>query len=400
MASLIHFKSSKNYWIKVYDPLAELEKDKYKSINTNIQLTKADLKIIQKVEKIKMENPNERIRIKLNGTKETKQLINSIIISLRDRKLQKKLGVNLFQKKKLSEGWQEYKSLKTRIGDINAIKPKTLSSYQSSIDKFIEANGDKCIDEYTNKKDFTEFLKYLANNKTKDGRAFTENSIAIYCRSLRTIWNYFLNENYCDSNIIENLKAENSIAPKSIDLKDMEVILNHLKSNDVKKYYIIRYLLLTGCRPSSALVQKRSLIDLNKEYMIIRNVKARKLNKHYSFPLYNSLKDLIMDILRDVPDVNNSDLLFHFLTYKNEYRDALGFWDKEIQYLLDNNLIKERYLIKQIRKTFISYVVNELEMPIYLAQKLANHTSSDVTENNYLDLDIQRLKTTLNNSKL
>lgn len=400
MASLIYYKNSPFYWVRVYNPLAADIKERRKSLNTKIRITEADLKRIAEAEKEKLACPDKRVKIKLRGNKDTAELLLNISAGLRDRKIQKELGISFRKKKTLSEGWEEFKTAKCRPGDPNALKGKTLTSYEGAKDKFIEACGDKRIEDYTNHKDFADFLKYLSENPNKQKRKYSDHSIAIYCRSLRTLWNFFIKRNLTPTNIIERISPEDTLPPKAIPIKEMEEILKYLREKDINEYYIIRYLLLTGCRPSSALVQKRSMIFFDHKYMLIRNVKARKKKKNYSFPLYRSLEELVIEIIAAHPDKKQDDVLFNYIVYNKNYRDGIRFWDEDIEFLLGKKKIKEKYMLKQIRKTFISYAVNVLEMPLYLAQRLADHEDEKTTENNYLDLDIMRLKNTLDGSQL
>lgn len=58
---------------------------------------------------------------------------------------------------------------------------------------------------------------------------------------------------------------------------------------------------LTGCRPSSEIVQLKKDIDLKEKFITIRNVKTgrRKKKPFYQFPLYPELLDLVKNILKD-----------------------------------------------------------------------------------------------------
>ncbi len=153
----------------------------------------------------------------------------------------------------------------------------------------IKGCGDKKIHTYT-KNYYIKLLYYF------EEKGLSKNSRSIYTRALHSLWNYFTEQLYTNKNIIESIDPEEK-DPEPIPLDDMYAIIKYLKNNDKypHHYWIISFMLLTGCRTSSAIVQLKEDIDFKRKQITIRNVKAgeRKNKNYYRFPLFKELENLL-----------------------------------------------------------------------------------------------------------
>jgi hypothetical protein len=284
------------YWLRYYDKFESNPSHKRKSVNTKIEVTEADRRKATKGQK-------------LIGTSKLRVLVSSFHTALAQRNIEINSGVKLFNDKILSEGYMEFKTVRSVPGSKKQIKQKTVLTYDIAVNHMIVACGDKKIYKYTGEKDYVDLLKYLDKikvpgktiihpdgKKEKTFKKMSINSKSIYTRALRSLWNYFCDKNYAIKNIIEPVGPEDK-DPNPIPLDEMFHIVKYFQ--DIKEhpeyYHLVYFLLLTGCRPSSVMVQLKENIDFKRKFINIRNVKTgkKKGKEFYKFPLYKELEKLL-----------------------------------------------------------------------------------------------------------
>ncbi len=379
-------KNSPFYWIRYYDKTEVDPRKRRKSINTKIEVTPSDKRRHTEGEK-------------LVGTHELKRLVGGFKQGLNEKYILAKTGIRIKKELKLSEGYDEFKTYKSTPGLRKGLKKKTLINYDIAIEHFIKANGDRYIYKYTDK-DYLKLLNYFeelqipVNHEKDKFKSLSTNSRSIYTRSLSALWNYFISKNYCSKNIIEPTDAEEK-EPDPIASDEMYAIIKYLKNlHEHPQYYWITYfMLLTGCRPSSAMVQLKEDIDFKRKIITIQNVKSgrRKKKSFYRFPLYKELFTLLYNEMKTMP--GDSGRLFNMYSLNPEnYTYPLSFWDRRIKLMLSEKIISKRYILKQIRPTFISFLINILKMDIYKVFKLADHADIKITDKHYINLRLENVR--------
>lgn len=387
MASLYYQKLSPYYWINYYDIFEPDPAKRRKRFCTKIPFTQADLKKIKEAEELRAKGV--KAKINLLGNPVVNRKIREFEEGLVDLKINKATDVTLKKRFYLSDGFEKYKEFSSVPGSKNELKEKTLGTYKQAVDHFISAAGDKYIHQY-NVEDYNKLLRFFADKGSRP------NTISIYTRPLKKLWTYFINQGWIAQNIIEATEGEET-DPDPIPLDDLFKILQFLKTNNKDyphQFQIVYFMLLTGCRPSSAIVQLKKDIDLKEKFITIRNVKTghRKKKPFYQFPLYPELLDLVKDILKDSP--KKEERLFHmYSVVEKNYTWPLSFWDRAIAALLketdDKGKTKEpeiqrSYSLKQIRSTLASFLINAIRMDIFTVQKLLDHANIKVTEKHYV----------------
>jgi len=362
MASIYKQKNSPFFWIRYYDILEPDPKKKRKSINTKIRATRVNQK-----------NANDFKRKFETG--------------LNERNIYAKSGIQIKQKLLLTEGLAKFISEKSVPG-ANSLKPKTLLNYRLAANHLIKATEDKEIIYYSKNDDYYDLLRYFENIN------LSNTSRSIYSRALKTLWNYFVQENIANENIIVPIREEER-DPDPIPLKDMKTILNHLKGNSLSQYQFIYFCLLCGCRPSTAMVQRKEWIDLTNLEISMLNVKARKKKRMYKFPIYSDFYELLKTM-----DTDDKGRLFEqYHIGKDNYTESLKFWKRQISKLYEEKQIGAKYMLKQIRPTFASYVINELGLDVYSVKNLLDHSDIRTTDKHYINLDIARKRKLLDEAK-
>ncbi len=129
------------------------------------------------------------------------------------------------------------------------------------------------------------------------------------------------------------------------------------------------------------------------------NVKARKLIKTYRFPIYEELKVFLKELL-STPDNEGKGRLFSNIPVGNHnYTDGIWFWYSELKKLKAAKIISDTYQIKQLRKTFASYLVNELKVDPFIVQKLLDHSDVKISDEHYIELSLETVRSVLDKAR-
>lgn len=384
-------KLSPYYWLRYHNKFASEQRLKRRSINTKIPITEADKKRFAAKEK---PIGNSRLR----------EFVKAFRTGLITRNVEFESGVRLHRELILSEGYAEFKEIRSIPGSKKFTKKKTLINYDIAVNHMIAACGDKKILKYTAEKDYNNLLKYFdelklvhKTIKNEDGskkiiyKKMSQNSKSNYTRSLRSLWNYFCDKNYAAMNIIEPVEMEEA-DPQPIPLDELWSILKYLQTNEKSPhhYWFIYFMFLTGCRPSSAMVQLKEDLDFKRKILRIKNVKSGKKKKKefYQFPMYLELEKL----LQLMKPQGNGRLFDMIKLNEVNYTYPLTFWERAIKELKNAGKISEYYTLKQIRSTTASYFINIMRMDIFTVKKLLDHSDIKVTDKHYIKFNVAKIR--------
>ncbi len=389
------------YWLRYYDKYEQNTSRKRKSLNTKIEVTEADRKRAAK-------------RLKLIGTSKLRELATSFQNGLAQRNIEINSGVKLRFDLLLSEGYEEFKQVRRVPGSKRQIKEKTIINYTLAINHMIAACTDKKIYKYTGEKDYVALLyhfdevkvpgKTIINkdgSETKTTKKMSQNTRSIYTRSLRSLWNYFCDKNYATKNIIEPVDSEEK-DPDPIPPDEMFSIITYLK--DDKKYphhyQLIYFMLLTGCRPSSAMVQLKENIDFKRKIISIENVKTgkKKGKVYYQFPLYKELNKLLMGM--NIKQGDTGRLFDMFTLNEVNYTYPLSFWERSMKLMKIGKLVSNYYMMKQIRSTTASFLINVLKMKVLTVKRLLDHSDIKITDKHYIQLNLGKVRMEMDDIEL
>lgn len=376
------------YWLRFYDKLEPELRQRRKSICTKVVVTAADWKKWH-------EAHAKGKRPKLAGTFQLRRMLEEFRVGLAERNITVETGVKFIKTPILSEGFKEFKRARTVPGMPGELKPNTLGRYDIAVARMIKAASDKEIRKY-NEKDYENLLHLLE----KDGLSM--NSRSIYTRALHSLWEFFVGKKYATANVVTAVMQEKKDADP-IPLEDLAVILDTLRADTdrAQNYYIIAFMALTGCRPSTAIMQARENIDFAEGLLKMENVKVSKKRQRsfYYFPLHAGLRALFGEM--GVGSGSVGRLFSEFPVVENHMTQPLrSFWDRLNGKLVREGLIESRYTLKQIRPAFVSYAVNILKMNPYEVQKLVDHSDIKLTTAVYLKYEIKALTPALNKINL
>jgi len=263
----------------------------------------------------------------------------------------------------LLKGKEEFLSLKR-------LKPKTIMLYDLSTRVLIEAAGNKKLSQY-DKGDYRRLLMLF------DKKSYSNNTQGIYTAHLHAMFEFFKASGYVRENFVKMLKKENKI-PESIDDRDLQNILRSLYNKEAKEqFYLIMFLLITGFRISSALALKWEDVDWENNVIIARNVKR---GRDFLFPITNDVRSLLNEI-----GIRKDLKVFSYSM------NGLKFFFRLQQKLLEQNLISKKYTLHQLRKTFITKLL-EKGIPLHIVKTLADHTNINTTMKYYASVNVKKMK--------
>jgi len=323
--------------------------------------------------------------------------VNRIDSITERRKLAKRLVLDI--NNKLQSGWNPFfemeagKSFHKLIDALNIflsqkIKEFTskdsIRTYKSHIDIF-----SNYVIDILKQKDITvisfdyvqakNYLDYIYNIKSIKGQTFNN-----YRNKCLTIWNWFIENSYCKTNVFKTIKKKivNKKIRIIIDTETRKQIKEYLLKQDEKQFLCICLLCFHGLiRPKEICYLKPANIHLDKKVVFL-TPDITKDNDTRVVALTNELIKLLIEI--DVKDIDNKLYIFseNFKPGKTllNPRCISKRWDKLRTQL---NLPKEMqfYSLKD------SGIVQKLRDGISpeLVQKQAGHSSLDQT-NQYIQI--------------
>ncbi len=192
----------------------------------------------------------------------------------------------------------------------------------------------------------------------------TANGVNWYIRGLKAIFNTALRWKYIEENPFLNIKrlSIELPLPRVLTIKEIELLYKTIQQNKSTLIPLFIFYLLTGCRLSEALNLNWDDIDFQKNTIIFRKTKTKKIR---IVPMGEEIKKLLLGRKYEVTPFSGS-------------RDNISKSFTEMFRLAN---IKNASL-HSLRSTFASYLADS-GIPEATNQKLLGHTS-EVSRRHYL----------------
>lgn len=295
------------------------------------------------------------------GERQIKRMVKEINTDFK-KSAQSTIFGNQIRSFLLSEGLDFFLASKPDLAE------KTKEVYDLSTTHFIRACSDKKINTYFDT-DYIDLINYL--NK----KGFAQASKSIFTRHLSAMWNYFIKKQLAEKNIIVKIKSTKANS-MPIPYKDMQRMFRYYRQKNQDQYYFVYFLLLTGMRPSSAILIKWENIKFEQEYIDVRNVKGKR---DFLFPLHTELKKMFVEM-----GIKKKGKVFIYSITPN-------FFNKDCKLLFLRGNIGYKYTFSQLRNTFSSWLANK-GVNLGSLQTLLDHTDQKITKKHYTQLKLVYLK--------
>ena len=246
----------------------------------------------------------------------------------------------------------------------------TIKEYLMHINKYFVFLKKENIDfKNIDKPKIIEFLKYLDNQKLSNA------TIANILSSLRTFYNYLLDEKIISNNVfrlIKNPKLEKKL-PNFLSQEQMRMILDSIKLEtelDYRNKLIIELLYASGIRVSELV--NIQIKDINK---IEKSIRIMGKGKKERIVYYGSYAERAMDEYLNKRTKNSEYLIINNLGNNITTRGVEKIVDKVVKECLINNKVSPH----TFRHTFATHLLNN-GADIKSVQELLGHSSLNTTE--------------------
>jgi integrase len=354
--------------------IVNADNDEEKSLIENI--TKKTINTIKK-SKIKKINSNVEIKSTRKSRNNIKKHIDLYINYLKLTNKNKKTVDSYIKKFDVLIDYFNYKNILS-LEDVNKKHCKDLELYllnfPSNLNKYEELK-DKNIFELIDKKN-----KILDKYEKLEKR-----TIDSYITRYKTLFNYFLDNDYIYNNYFMSIKkmADNSNNSfknfidkedtyASFEKEEVELLLKNIEDIEIKRSMIIS--LALGLRISEIFNLKKEDIQKSKDEKYYINVlKSKTKSGIRTIPLNSFFNIFINDILKDKKD---NDFLF-FKDEKKENRNDI--LQKKISRNIRKYIKNKNKVFHSFRKTYTQILykneVEELYIKIFLGHSLKDNLS-------------------------
>lgn len=324
----------------------------------------------------------------LNGKKKTKstKLPATKIFKLEAEKI--KLKIELLIKSDENKFVTKKEGITLELASDKFLNEHLLNKSNSHKDVFVRVYNQftKIVPSESNIKDIEKdsiklFIEQFKNNHSIE-------TVRTYLRYLKIFFNYLVEADMIiKSPIPKNLMPKSLRKPISIfNLDTLNKIFETAKERDYKYYLILKTLELTGQRPCDILRLRWNDIDMKRNIIYI---KLSKTNKVILFPVYNELRNFIIEeIYNHFNYVNEDEIIF-----KDYSVEILGKRFRRIKKFLD---IQGKGIdLKTFRKTFGSKLASSGMERSRIAE-LLGHDSVQTTIKYYASIKSDSLRGELN----
>ena len=252
---------------------------------------------------------------------------------------------------------------------------KTIISYQQDLNSFREFLTKNNLEyKKITRDDVRSYLKYL------DALGLKNSSISRHLSTLRSFYNYLVNENIVENNIfssIRNPKIEKKL-PNFLSYNELSELLESINLDtptDYRNRLIVELFYATGCRVSELCNIK--LIDIDKNNKTIRIKGKGNKERIVFFGEYALLYlDKYLSFARSKL-LKNEKSEYLFISDKGK---ALQVMDVEVimQKLMQKIATKKHVTPHTLRHTFATHLLNA-GADIKSVQELLGHSSLNTT---------------------
>lgn len=231
-----------------------------------------------------------------------------------------------------------------------------------------------------------EYFKSVLSKKIK------KETVNIYIRYIKAIWNLLVKYRFLGFNSLTELKQFKIHEKEIISFsdKELDLIINNIPDKKIKSITILAA--ETGMRISELLNLKIINIDFENELIkIINNTEfITKSRKNRIIPFNKIIKSIIISFIED--NCQDKDKYLFRARLNIPYkRDYISRYFKRI---LNKLNFDDRYHFHCLRATFIMRLVRKGVNPIFI-QKLSGHSSLSVTQK-YCYVQILDLRNAIN----
>lgn len=256
----------------------------------------------------------------------------------------------------------------------------TIKSYQLDLTDFFRYVESKKINYLTiTNHDVREYLKYLDSCNLKNS------TISRRISTLRTFYNYLVDENIVENNVFHNVKnpkLEKKL-PNYLNYNEMEELLESIDistSEGLKRRLLIEMFYSTGCRVSEMINVKISDIDFTNKTIRIMGKGSKERIVYFGDYASKYLENYLSKVKCDK----------YLFTTKNGEKLTVNEVEQIVKDIMKHISIKTHVTPHTLRHTFATHLLNN-GADIRTVQELLGHANLSTT-GIYTHVSSDRLK--------
>ena len=256
----------------------------------------------------------------------------------------------------------------------------TIKSYQLDLTDFFRYVESKKINYLTiTNHDVREYLKYLDSCNLKNS------TISRRISTLRTFYNYLVDENIVENNVFHNVKnpkLEKKL-PNYLNYNEMEELLESIDistSEGLKRRLLIEMFYSTGCRVSEMINVKISDIDFTNKTIRIMGKGSKERIVYFGDYASKYLENYLSKVKCDK----------YLFTTKNGEKLTVNEVEQIVKDIMKHISIKTHVTPHTLRHTFATHLLNN-GADIKTVQELLGHANLSTT-GIYTHVSSDRLK--------
>lgn len=260
-----------------------------------------------------------------------------------------------------------------------------LNNVRTVLNKFLEVINENRLVNNLNSGNISEFIEHRK-------KIVSTTTIRSDLTILKAFFNYLIEENYINKSPI-NKKLIPKPEHKTIttfDSVSFKKIIEDVKARDKQLYHYLCFLSFTGARPGDIIRLAYGNININNNNDDGIRIKISKTSREIIFPMYNALKDFIIEEFPDFKERDSSELIFKGCKVYN--------FGKKFFRMKKRLGLNDEFNLKTFRKSFATNLIENGIDGTIVAHLLA-HTSVNTTSKYYINKKTNIIKSQLNNIK-
>jgi integrase/recombinase XerD len=254
----------------------------------------------------------------------------------------------------------------------------TTKNYIAMSRKFIAAVKDKPLSQYA-RKDIYDFIDYCQRHGYAEGTIKKETSF------LHSIFNYAVDVDYIDKNIVKVYQIKEKEDVKTIPLEDFNNFLEFIKDDYKDLFFYLQHAYMLALRGAEGIYLMWEFVDLENEKIKIRNNKRSRFD---TLPMIHDLKNYYLNLRP--PAKGKIHPFEHYYDIMNLYKKVKAEYEEEKK-------TKYPYTIKMLRATRCSQLI-AAGISIYDLMRFMRHKNIQTTEKYYAKFNLEEMKERMNHT--
>lgn len=250
----------------------------------------------------------------------------------------------------------------------NSIRPSTMASYHLAVTRFIEACGDRPIDEYR-----PSDIELFKNRQIE--QKVSKISVNIWLRGVKSVLGFAVKHEWLTKNPVQR-SLEFPIpqqSPTYVSKEDFQTLLGKVKEPVLRDLFL--FAALSGLRLSEILNLKWSAVDFEKRQFTVSNTETftTKTGKERTVPMHEEVYKILW-----MRRGNGTDDGLVFCK-RGGFPFARNYVSKKFKGYVRDAELSEKLHFHSLRHSCASWLV-DAGVSLYVVQNILGHSNISTTQ--------------------